>query len=939
MDKQQISNLLHIQQASRENRLVIFVGAGVSRNSGIPTWNELIESMKSELSGKLSCDMDAIKVSQLYKDSRGYKEYMDKIKEILLYNKAVPNHLHTSILSLNPCHIITTNYDDLIEQELNNQFLQYDIVREDKDIPQIVYPNVLVKMHGDYITNNIILTETDYYNYPHKFPLIRAFVQSVFASKLVLFVGFSFADLNLKMILNELQNILSENMQRAYLLSCEEPDFVTRQYFEKKGINILYFNEKEIDEIKGEGYKSNNLSGIGLLTDKILFAINHYSAIPKKELAEYLYSRITPYSQELRSLGEGLIYFFPNYRNINWYTNSKGLQTSLSYFRNLAKELDSNSKKRHFLANHRSIDLKTLLQAAWYNCLNEIDGLQILDSKFYSNINYYIPETTIDFIYKFDYPKTCDRIKLLRGKTIQYTVDDLELPFTLYLLGDYWEAYQIYLKLLPLYWNRQKYILYFICRYNIWAIQNGIKSEKAFDRSFNAEKELELAYIYELEDILNKLPLDREIKKIFQDLISYKYIGNHLIKTEDLKQKIFKQRKSAEKGGWSINSNIIILMSLYQRESIFSLANYIICDNSMYYKSICYNTAFGVLNSFATHPNNIFGEDIEGTKIKFLDSFMLRLLIFNIETHQLISILNDYDIITLSYNNSGIKYINTCLENISKYHYLFNDDALFYNPLSNFLMLISKSQIEEININDLYNVVLKYWRFSYQIGYQTINLLIKQYPPHEKEAKELISCILYNSYAPNSYIEGLLLLIETLKTRAIEFTDIRINEINQKEKATALSLLYPIIPTSLKNIVQKICLDNIDDFFNYIHFIFYNNIHNYSTERFNKLLKQEGNNINQHHCFILAEIRGNEDFYKLHKIIDDLSKDNDCMRFFLSPNNYSSPEKVEIDWILKFNHNERECFFKNEIYRRKLKEYLQTKTLSKDSRNHLIEFL
>lgn len=113
-------------------------------------------------------------------------------------------------------------------------------------------------------------------------------------------------------------------------------------------------------------------------------------------------------------------------------------------------------------------------------------------------------------------------------------------------------------------------------------------------------------------------------------------------------------------------------------------------------------------------------------------------------------------------------------------------------------MLISKSQIEEININDLYNVVLKYWRFSYQIGYQTINLLIKQYPPHEKEAKELISCILYNSYAPNSYIEGLLLLIETLKTRAIEFTDIRINEINQKEKATALSLLYPIIPTSLK---------------------------------------------------------------------------------------------------------------------------------------------
>ena len=47
MDKQQLSNLLHIQNASRENRLVVFVGAGVSRKYGIPTWNDLIKTMKS----------------------------------------------------------------------------------------------------------------------------------------------------------------------------------------------------------------------------------------------------------------------------------------------------------------------------------------------------------------------------------------------------------------------------------------------------------------------------------------------------------------------------------------------------------------------------------------------------------------------------------------------------------------------------------------------------------------------------------------------------------------------------------------------------------------------------------------------------------------------------------------------------------------------------
>ena len=31
--------------------------------------------------------------------------------------------------------------------------------------------------------------------------------------------------------------------------------------------------------------------------------------------------------------------------------------------------------------------------------------------------------------------KTCERLKVLRAQSIQYTIEDLEYPFTLYLLG------------------------------------------------------------------------------------------------------------------------------------------------------------------------------------------------------------------------------------------------------------------------------------------------------------------------------------------------------------------------------------------------------------------------------------------------------------------------------------------------------------------------
>lgn len=543
MDKQQIANLLRIQHASRTDKLVVFVGAGVSQNSGIPTWNNLICSMMEELPSELSKENDVLKLAQMYKDSRGHKEYMDKIKNVLLYNKAVPNPLHKSIIALNPCHIITTNYDDLIEQELANEFKQYDIIREDKDIPQMEKQHCLVKMHGDYATDNIVLTEKDYFDYKNNFPLIRAFVQSLFASKLVLFVGFSFADLNLKMIMNELQNILSEDMQRAYLLSYDTPDDITKKYFEEKGVNILHFSEEELDSIDGAAYPSNTLSGIGQYTDKTLHAIKNYSAISKEDLVLYLYERIKPYLSELKNFGDGLRCFFPEPEKMYWNTHSEGLQTGLEYFKKMAKELKTNQAKRNFLIKHPTINVRQLLQIAYYNYLYKIDGIEIIDNNYLQHIDKYIGCSTQYYIHCFDSVNVNKKLRSLRTRQNTYTIEDLELPYALYMLGDYREAYRIYAKLLPLYWERQRYILYFICRYNLWSIRHGVYFQLVLSNEYDVDKEIELATSESLETILGNLPLDAEIKTIFQDLISFRSIGSHALSTEHLREEIYQQRK------------------------------------------------------------------------------------------------------------------------------------------------------------------------------------------------------------------------------------------------------------------------------------------------------------------------------------------------------------------------------------------------------------
>ena len=944
MDNQQIANLLNIQRASRENRLVIFVGAGVSMNSSVPSWNQLINRMKAELPNEFSEETDALKIAQIYKDSCGHKEYMDKVKDILLYNKAVPNPLHKSILALNPCHIITTNYDDLIEQELSKEFLQYHIIREDKDIPQMACPNTLIKMHGDYVTDNIVLTEDDYYNYKENFPLTRAFVQSLFASKLILFVGFSFADLNLKFILNELKNILSDKMQRPYLLSCDEPSYATKLYFVKKGINIVYFSEADVDLLNDGKYQSKDLSGIGLHTNKLLYAIKNYSAIPQDNLALYLYSRIVPYMSEMRSFGDGLQYFFPKMR-LHWNAHSSGLQTFTDYFKQLAKDLATNEAKRKFLRENPAINLRTLMKLAYYNYLFEIDGLTILDTKIIENIKEF-KASTLDYIHQFDSAKVNQIVKKLRVRRITYTIEDLELPYTLYTLGDAYSAYKLYGDLLTEYWNKKKYILYFICRHNMWAIRYCVCNQLWLNDKYDEDKEIELVSSTNLDTILAKLPIESEVKMILQDMISYRSIGDRTLHTVHLKEEIFQQRKNAENGGGSINSFIPNLMSQFYRESLFSWANFIIWDNNAYFKQLSENNALGILNSFATPSSSMFGGYGRNTRICALDAFMLESLIFSLDHKRLREIIKGYDIKTLSFSQKGVNYITSCLDGLlEKTENMFVDEKLFFAPLNNLLLIISKAKDERIDSVKIYDVVVKYLNNQYynrQFESDILMQIICNYAPNVHRKKELIIKLLDFTDSYQQYLNCIIFLSKELYDEHQIIDSFSFNHFANKENiGTEMSYLYPILQGEIQEKVLNFSLEKINNLYDYIYFINKNNIKTYSVGKFRELLEQmKFSAITYSTYYVLAELRKKDIFQELHQYIDESTLlDKECIRFFLAPFEYDNEKNVEVPWILSFDEDNRQMLFKKEVYKNKLKQYICDPLVQEGEKLQLLKYL
>ena len=944
MDNQQIANLLNIQRASRENRLVIFVGAGVSMNSSVPSWNQLTNRMKAELPNEFSEETDALKIAQIYKDSRGHKEYMDKVKDILLYNKAVPNPLHKSILALNPCHIITTNYDDLIEQELSKDFLQYHIIREDKDIPQMTYPNTLVKMHGDYVTDNIVLTEDDYYNYKENFPLTRAFVQSLFASKLILFVGFSFADLNLKFILNELKNILSDKMQRPYLLSCDEPSYATKLYFVKKGVNIVYISEADVDLLNDGKYQSKDLSGIGLHTDKLLYAIKNYSAIPQDNLALYLYNRIVPYMSEMRSFGDGLQYFFPKMK-LHRKAHSSGLRTFTEYFKQLAKDLATNEAKRKFLRENPAINLRTLMKLAYYNYLFEIDGLTILDAKLIENIKEF-KASTLDYIHQFDSAKVNQIVKKLRVRRLTYTIEDLELPYILYTLGEAYSAYKFYGDLLTEYWNKKKYILYFICRHNMWAIRYCVCNQLWHNDKYDEGKEIELASSTNLDTILAKLPIESEVKMILQDMISYRSIGDRTLHTVHLKEEIYQQRKNAENGGGSINSFIPNLMSQFYRESLFSWANFIIWDNNAYFKQLSENNALGILNSFATPSSSMFGGYGQNTRICALDAFMLESLIFSIDHKRLREIIKGYDIKTLSFSQKGVNYITSCLDGLlEKTENMFVDEKLFFAPLNNLLLIISKAKDERIDSVKIYDVVVKYLNNQYynrQFESDILMQIICNYAPNVHRKKELLIKLLDFTDSYQQYLNCIIFLSKELYDEHQIIDSFSSNHFANKENiGTEMSYLYPILQGEIQEKVLNFSLEKINNLYDYIYFINKNNIKTYSVGKFRELLElMKFSAITYSTYYILAELRKKDIFQELHQYIDESTLlDKECIRFFLAPFEYDNEKNVEVPWILSFDEDNRQMLFKKEVYKNKLKQYICDPLVQEGEKQQLLKYL
>lgn len=199
---------------ARADRLVIFVGAGVSRDAGLPDWRELLIQLHpqdlSEPEQKQLDDLDLRDQATLIEQSLGGRDQLiEKISEVISRCRHI-GLTHALLASLGAGQAITTNYDNLFELACTQRGHSVD-----QDITVLPYGRVvegrpwLLKLHGSIDHrdhhDHIVLTRSDYMGLARERSALFGIVQALLVTKHLLFVGYSLSDDDFHQLVDEIR--------------------------------------------------------------------------------------------------------------------------------------------------------------------------------------------------------------------------------------------------------------------------------------------------------------------------------------------------------------------------------------------------------------------------------------------------------------------------------------------------------------------------------------------------------------------------------------------------------------------------------------------------------------------------------------------------------------------------------------------------------------
>jgi NAD-dependent SIR2 family protein deacetylase len=170
-------------RAAEIGNATVFVGAGLSRGSGLPDWSELLQGPADAAEVPMGTDLPLVAEYVLQTGVVNRTQLELHIQTQIEMKGARPGPGHVDLARLPVDQIWTTNYDRLIEQACDDPV----VVEVDNDVSRIgASRRCVIKMHGSLSDSGWaqppVITRMDYETYQQEHPRMWALLRAAYLS-------------------------------------------------------------------------------------------------------------------------------------------------------------------------------------------------------------------------------------------------------------------------------------------------------------------------------------------------------------------------------------------------------------------------------------------------------------------------------------------------------------------------------------------------------------------------------------------------------------------------------------------------------------------------------------------------------------------------------------------------------------------------------------
>jgi len=226
----------------------------------LPSWTWLISRMQARLINRVSSGLEEYEISRFFENEgpldcaelfrksvgdQNYREFLQSQFDTSRHPYIQPTTSHRALMALDLPLLFTTNFDELIEITYRKAGTELRVSADEAEFKAhmpIRPTRHLVKLHGTITrSQSLVLTRTDYAHSRRVRREMFSTLRGEIAHCTFLFIGFSLADPNFNILLDDVHDSLGMDAPLNYTVQASKNQTRAR-YLEALGVNTIWLD-------------------------------------------------------------------------------------------------------------------------------------------------------------------------------------------------------------------------------------------------------------------------------------------------------------------------------------------------------------------------------------------------------------------------------------------------------------------------------------------------------------------------------------------------------------------------------------------------------------------------------------------------------------------------------------------------------------------------